>query len=89
MIDFALKKSSCFSEKADKNHLCVCVCVCVCVSFCSHESEVISSLDEIYDMGTFVQITDLHDIGNRLRMIIQGHRRWAWQRCSYQHWYSW
>lgn len=81
MIDFTLNKIAVvflFEENA----------VCVCVSFYSHESEVISSLDEIYDVGTFVQITDLHDIGNRLRMIIQGHRRWAWQHCSYQHWCS-
>ena len=54
---------------------CLTGTVGMCVSFCSHESEVISSLDDIYDVGTFVQITDLHDIGNRLRMIIQGHRR--------------
>ena len=41
----------------------------------SNESDVIRSLDEVYEVGTFVQITELHDIGDRLRMIIQGHRR--------------
>ena len=41
----------------------------------SNESDVIRSLDEIYEVGTFVQITELHDIGDRIRMIIQGHRR--------------
>ena len=41
----------------------------------SNENDVIRSLDEIYDVGTFVQITELHDYGERIRMIIQGHRR--------------
>lgn len=41
----------------------------------SNEAEVISSFDDIYDVGTFVQITELHDIGDRIRMIVQGHRR--------------
>ena len=41
----------------------------------SNEGDVIRSLDEVYEVGTFVQITELHDIGDRLRMIIQGHRR--------------
>ena len=60
-----------------------CVYIHVCsysymyVSFfpCSNESDVIRSLDEIYEVGTFVQITELHDIGDCIRMIIQGHRR--------------
>ena len=48
------------------------------VTFChSNEAEVISSFDDIYDVGTFVQITELHDIGDRIRMIVQGHRRWV------------
>ena len=42
----------------------------------SNEAEVISSLDDIYDVGTFVQITELQDLGERIRMIIQGHRRY-------------
>ena len=41
----------------------------------SNESDVIRSLDEVHNIGTFVQITELHDIGDRMRMIIQGHRR--------------
>ena len=36
---------------------------------------MISSLDEIYKVGTFVQIMELHDTGEKMRMIIQGHRR--------------
>ena len=34
-----------------------------------------TSLDGMHDVGTFVQITELHDTGERMRMIIQGHRR--------------
>ena len=36
---------------------------------------MISSLDEIYNVGTFVQIAELHDTGDKMRMIVQGHRR--------------
>ena len=35
-----------------------------------------TSLDDIHNVGTFVQITELHDTGDQLRMIIQGHRRY-------------
>ena len=41
----------------------------------SNESEVVSSLDDIYNVGTFVQIAELHDAGDKIRMIVQGHRR--------------
>lgn len=39
------------------------------------ESETISSLDEIYETGTFVQVQEMHETGDKLRMIIAGHRR--------------
>jgi len=39
------------------------------------ESDVIVNLDEVYDVGTFVHITELHDLGDRLRMILMAHRR--------------
>lgn len=41
----------------------------------SNEAEVVSSLEEVYDVGTFVQITEMHEVGDHLRMIVQGHRR--------------
>ena len=34
-----------------------------------------SSVDELYDVGTFVQIMEVHDMKDKMRMIIQGHRR--------------
>ena len=45
--------------------------------FPSNETDVVSSVDELYDIGTFVQITEMHEIGDTLRMIIQGHRRYV------------
>lgn len=49
----------------------------IIISENSNEDDVVSSLDSVYDVGTFVQITELHDVGDRMRMIIQGHRRSA------------
>ena len=39
------------------------------------ESETVTSLEDIYQIGTFVQIQEMHDTGEKLRMIIAGHRR--------------
>lgn len=42
---------------------------------CSNESDVVESLDAIYSTGTFVQIHEMQDLGDKLRMIVMGHRR--------------
>ena len=34
------------------------------------------TLDDIYQVGSFVQITEMHDMGDRMRMVILGHRRY-------------
>ena len=47
-----------------------------CCKHCS-EDEVVNSLDDIYNVGTFVQITEMAEQGDRLRMIIQGIRRYS------------
>ncbi|KAM8875457.1 lon protease homolog, mitochondrial [Spinachia spinachia] len=39
------------------------------------ESDVVQSLDAIYSTGTFVQIHEMQDLGDKLRMIVMGHRR--------------
>uniref|UniRef100_A0A3Q2YTH6 Lon protease homolog, mitochondrial n=1 Tax=Hippocampus comes TaxID=109280 RepID=A0A3Q2YTH6_HIPCM len=39
------------------------------------ESDVVESLDAIYATGTFVQIHEMQDLGDKLRMIVMGHRR--------------
>lgn len=41
----------------------------------SNESDVVESLDAIYNTGTFVQIHEMQDLGDKLRMIVMGHRR--------------
>nr|XP_049576758.1 lon protease homolog, mitochondrial isoform X2 [Syngnathus scovelli] len=39
------------------------------------ESDVVESLDVVYATGTFVQIHEMQDLGDKLRMIVMGHRR--------------
>uniref|UniRef100_A0A673FWU2 Lon protease homolog n=1 Tax=Sinocyclocheilus rhinocerous TaxID=307959 RepID=A0A673FWU2_9TELE len=41
----------------------------------NNESDVVDSLDAVYHTGTFVQIHEMQDLGDRLRMIVMGHRR--------------
>lgn len=45
---------------------------CLCVS---NESDVVENLDAVYPTGTFVQIHEMQDLGDKLRMIVMGHRR--------------
>lgn len=40
-----------------------------------NESQVIQSLDDVYQIGTFVQIHELQDVGDRLRLVVMAHRR--------------
>lgn len=55
-------------------HVCVLVTMSVSIS-CSNDSDVVESLDAIYSTGTFVQIHEMQDLGDKLRMIVMGHRR--------------
>lgn len=45
-----------------------------CLTY-SNEAEVVDNLEDIYPVGTFVQITEMQDLGDKLRMIVMGHRR--------------
>lgn len=38
-------------------------------------SEVVEHIDELYPIGSFVQIVEMQDLGNRLRMVVMAHRR--------------
>lgn len=38
-------------------------------------SDVVDNLSEIYSVGTFCQIQEFQDLGDKLRMILIGHRR--------------
>ena len=37
--------------------------------------EVVTSLDDVYPVGTFAQIVELQDLGSRVRMVLMAHRR--------------
>jgi len=39
------------------------------------ESEVVGDLSQIHPIGTFVQIHELQDLGDKLRMVVMAHRR--------------
>lgn len=41
----------------------------------SDESEVVGDLSQIHPIGTFVQIHELQDLGDKLRMVVMAHRR--------------
>jgi len=37
--------------------------------------EVVKDLDQVYPVGSFVQIMEMQDMGNKLRMVVMAHRR--------------
>ncbi|XP_064620790.1 lon protease homolog, mitochondrial-like isoform X2 [Lineus longissimus] len=41
----------------------------------SNEDEVVDKLDDLHRLGTFVQIHELQDFGDKVRLIVMGHRR--------------
>lgn len=41
----------------------------------SNEKEVVESLDDLHKVGTFVQIHEVEDMGDKIRMIVMAHRR--------------
>ena len=43
----------------------------------TNESEVVDSLSDLHSVGTFVQIHEFQDLGDRLRMVVMGHRRYT------------
>jgi ATP-dependent Lon protease len=38
-------------------------------------ADVVKNLDDVHKIGAFVQIHEVHDMGDRLRMIVMAHRR--------------
>jgi hypothetical protein len=36
---------------------------------------VVRSLDDVHHVGTFTQIREIQDLGDKIRMVILGHRR--------------
>lgn len=41
----------------------------------SNENEVVEKLDDLFSVGCFVQIHEMQDLGNKLRMVVMAHRR--------------
>jgi hypothetical protein len=41
--------------------------------------EVVTNTDDIYHVGSFVQIVEMQDLGSRLRMVVMSHRRISFQ----------
>ncbi|KAL0271494.1 UNVERIFIED_CONTAM: hypothetical protein PYX00_008574 [Menopon gallinae] len=40
-----------------------------------NEKEIVSSLDDLYTVGTFAQIHEMQDLGDKLRLVVMAHRR--------------
>lgn len=40
-----------------------------------NESDVVNNLSEVYPIGTFAQIHEIQDLGDRLRLVVMAHRR--------------
>lgn len=40
-----------------------------------NEKEVVDRLDEVHEMGTFAQIQEIQDMGDKLRLVVVAHRR--------------
>lgn len=38
-------------------------------------SEVVDKLSDIYETGTFAQIQEMQDMGDKLRLVVIAHRR--------------
>jgi len=40
-----------------------------------NETEVVETLNDIYPVGTFAQIQEMQDLGDKLRLVVIAHRR--------------
>ncbi|XP_054286467.1 lon protease homolog, mitochondrial-like isoform X1 [Macrosteles quadrilineatus] len=40
-----------------------------------NDSQVVNNVNDVYSIGTFAQIQELHDMGERLRLVVLAHRR--------------
>ncbi|XP_014477922.1 PREDICTED: lon protease homolog, mitochondrial isoform X2 [Dinoponera quadriceps] len=40
-----------------------------------NEAEIVQNLDDIYSIGTFAQVHEVQDLGNRMRLVVMAHRR--------------
>ena len=58
----------------------------------SNKNDTVDNLSEVFNVGTFVEIKELQDLGEKgLRMIVMGHRRSALQKtcpCNIQRFFQ-
>jgi Lon-like ATP-dependent protease len=47
----------------------------LCNFFLRNESDVVNNVSEVYPVGTFAQIHEMQDLGDRLRLVVMAHRR--------------
>lgn len=40
-----------------------------------NETEVVTNVDDVHNIGVFAQIHEMQDLGDRLRLVIMAHRR--------------
>lgn len=40
-----------------------------------NKSDLVQKLSDIYDVGTFAQIQEMQDLGDKLRLVVTAHRR--------------
>ncbi|XP_014209904.1 lon protease homolog, mitochondrial isoform X2 [Copidosoma floridanum] len=40
-----------------------------------NEAEIVENIDDVYSIGTFAQILEVQDLGDRLRIVVMAHRR--------------
>ncbi|XP_034936542.1 lon protease homolog, mitochondrial isoform X2 [Chelonus insularis] len=40
-----------------------------------NEAEIVNNIDEVYAIGTFAQIHEVQDLGDKLRLVVMAHRR--------------
>jgi hypothetical protein len=45
------------------------------LNFFRNESDVVNNLSEVFPIGTFAQIHEIQDLGDRLRLVVMAHRR--------------
>ena len=42
----------------------------------SHESDVVSDISDIHPVGIFAHMSEMHDMNDRMRLLLMGHRRY-------------
>lgn len=40
-----------------------------------NDKEIVEKLSDIYDVGSFAQIQEMQDLGDKLRLVVTAHRR--------------